>query len=412
MRSPFLFDLDMTLVDSSKVAHLRAMRRWNDALQNLHKVRAFPFDPAPHTIPAKLMRMGHPVAIVTSSPETYAEAIIERFGIKCDVLVAYHDTEEHKPQPEPLTLALKRLKTGAELVYHVGDHVDDIEASYHAGVTSVLAAWGAEDLAELSSSAPDIVLHDPGPLIVPMQLRRYGYVAERIVAGKKVCWHTGSSLLCEGDGEVIAAGRYFASADKRHGASELTDALLKFKHDDTPTRELARILSLVLESWYEDRPLVIASVPPKPKQSRDRFAALFNELEPLLPKGVRIVRDALTCVHEISNYKSLGRAARKEAVRGAYESAYTWRGQRILLVDDIHTTGSTVEACRAALLEDGAAEVRVFCFAKDQHAFEAPEACPECGMVLKVQTNRTDGSKFWGCSGYWTTQCPYKRPYP
>jgi hypothetical protein len=298
-------------------------------------------------------------------------------------------------------------------VYHVGDHPDDIEASYHAGVTSVLAAWGSEDVAELSSLAPDIVLHDAAPLLVPVQLRRYGYVAERVVAGRKVAWHAGSSLRCEGEGEVIAAGRYFAGADKRHGTSALTDALLQFKHDDAPAPELARILELVIDNWYDDRPIVIASVPPKPGQTRNRFAALFDELEPVLPKGVRVVRDALTCLREIPNYRSLGRPARKAAVRGAYESAYTWKkGRRILLVDDIHTTGSTSEACRAALLQEGAADVRVFCFAKDQHAFEAPELCPECSMPLKVQTNRTNGSKFWGCSGFWKTHCRYTRDYP
>lgn len=50
-------------------------------------------------------------------------------------------------------------------------------------------------------------------------------------------------------------------------------------------------------------------------------------------------------------------AARRENVRGVYEAAGAPEGKRILLIDDICTTGSTLSACAGTLKAAGAARV-------------------------------------------------------
>jgi predicted amidophosphoribosyltransferase len=40
------------------------------------------------------------------------------------------------------------------------------------------------------------------------------------------------------------------------------------------------------------------------------------------------------------------------------------RGKRIVLVDDVHTSGATTAACTAALLRAGAASVTILCWAR------------------------------------------------
>ena len=56
-------------------------------------------------------------------------------------------------------------------------------------------------------------------------------------------------------------------------------------------------------------------------------------------------------------------AQRRENVQGVYKAAPEARGKRILLVDDICTTGSTLTACAQTLFDAGAACVFCICVA-------------------------------------------------
>lgn len=60
--------------------------------------------------------------------------------------------------------------------------------------------------------------------------------------------------------------------------------------------------------------------------------------------------------------------AREREVRGAFELEETRRekikGRRVLLIDDVHTSGATARACTVALLNGGAAEVHLLCWAR------------------------------------------------
>lgn len=78
----------------------------------------------------------------------------------------------------------------------------------------------------------------------------------------------------------------------------------------------------------------------------------------------------------------MGRVDRSVNVRGAFTVRKPERiaDQRILLVDDVYTTGSTLAECTRTLLKAGADSVAVLTLAKAVSDHEAPEKKPALGI--------------------------------
>ena len=393
----FVFDLDMTLVDSSALESWRRSGHWAHVRSNLHLVRPFLFaDVPPHSLPGRLRSLGYKVGIVTSSVRWYAEAVLKLFGVPYDALIAYEDTERHKPDPQPIEAALAALGVAANQGAYVGDAAIDIEASYHANVLSIGAAWGVANVDALGSAAPDVMLVEPDALLRVDELERRGYLAESAISGVVPVLHAGAMLSSGGTPARYALGRYFGREDPRHGTSKLSNVVLDFKSNDAAAPLLAQALAagITLMGW---QPEYLVAVPPKPGQV-NRFARLLTETVARLPRGPQAVHDGLECVKVVTDYKTLGLFGRAQAIQGAFQTRYNWASRRLLLVDDVVTTGGTSNECARVLLAAGAAEVRIVAIARDQQVF-ARKLCPECQRPMRVRKNRS-GEKFWGCSGY------------
>ena len=83
--------------------------------------------------------------------------------------------------------------------------------------------------------------------------------------------------------------------------------------------------------------------------------------------GLEIVADALVKVRNNTAQSTLNREDRQNNVRKVYgiKNFEKIKNKRVVLVDDIYTTGSTVNECSRVLKNAGASEVAVLVVAKD-----------------------------------------------
>jgi ComF family protein len=158
-----------------------------------------------------------------------------------------------------------------------------------------------------------------------------------------------------------------ARAVYEYGASS-RDAVLRLKYGKTPWigEALGRLLSDVAAASTLPDMLV-----PVPLHKKKLVARGFNQAALLAaPSAVRLGRpvraDLLRRVRETSPQAGQTRHARFSNLRGAFicdnESAV--QGRRVLLIDDVITTGATVREASRTLREAGAVSVEVIAFAR------------------------------------------------
>jgi competence protein ComFC len=178
--------------------------------------------------------------------------------------------------------------------------------------------------------------------------------------GKPVCRRCGlptafATFVCE---ECKNVDFYFRSASaplKYDGVGKKIVHALKYRGHKRVVGRLA--VPLMLQVLDDTRFDAVVPVPLHRSRLRKRG---FNQAE-LLARGVAekmkaTVSDTLEVVRSTRDQVELSAAQRRANVAGAYSATGPLRG-KILLVDDVFTTGATMSACAASLVRAGADEV-------------------------------------------------------
>jgi ComF family protein len=179
----------------------------------------------------------------------------------------------------------------------------------------------------------------------------------------------GVDHLC-GDCLVSRPPYAIARAVARYEAV-LLDAIhvFKYKGKITTGEVLGKIMA---EYVYPDFSIadysLIVPVPLHPKRLRERGFNQAVVLARVISMRFSIPLDFMTLRRHVFTEPqvSLGKDQRTANVRGAFvvKDGKKIQGQKIILVDDVYTTGSTVKECAGALMKHGAAEVAVLTLAR------------------------------------------------
>jgi pyrophosphatase PpaX len=116
----------------------------------------------------RLKDEGHRLGIVTAKRRATVELAFARLPIEhlFETVVGGDETERHKPDPEPLRLALDRLGASPAEAAYVGDAPFDVRAAKAAGVYAIGVTWGGIHARErLEAEQPDALVDRPETIL-------------------------------------------------------------------------------------------------------------------------------------------------------------------------------------------------------------------------------------------------------
>jgi len=169
-------ELAATVGGQGLVSQMRALDP--DRVEELVEVYKEHNDPLHETLEAfddfldllpRLRDEGRRLGIVTAKRHRTVRLALDRFpelAEQFEVVVGYEDTERHKPEPDPVLLALGRLGAAPAEAAYVGDSPFDIQAAKAAGTFAVAVGWGGIHADErLLEEEPDAFVREPAELL-------------------------------------------------------------------------------------------------------------------------------------------------------------------------------------------------------------------------------------------------------
>ena len=154
----------MEKINSKKTEELvTAYKEYNRKMHD-RMVRNFP---GMKNVLKKLEKEGIELGIVTSKGEELTVRALQLLGMTefFKVIVTADDVKVHKPEPEPVNVALKEIKIKKGSAIYIGDSPVDIRAGKAAGLETAAVLWGMFSKETLRKEHPDFYLEKPEEIL-------------------------------------------------------------------------------------------------------------------------------------------------------------------------------------------------------------------------------------------------------
>jgi len=346
-----IFDLDMTLVDTSSLAALREKRKWQEVSLQISSTKIYPG--VRESI--SRLRQCYKLGVVTSSPRGYAESVLKFHGIDIPVLVAYHDTKKHKPSPAPLVAACEMLDLKPGEVVSIGDQASDYQAALAGGFQNLHAGWSTPAYDEIP---PNAICKSPLELQVNIAQLEYsgGFLYSHLsIEGLETSYHLANYL------------------PRNRGGDKLSNLLLAFK--DGVKQVVDSWLSLAQKAFNhtpQQYDVIIRALGSEEVMCSGETALDQLGVEVAALCGAQYQPERLTKKYTNDPLKYLSRVQRHQALRDIYTFNHEGiiDGSNILVIDDVITTGSTIrELCRTIKSVRPGLNIHLFTLTKTFNAY-------------------------------------------
>jgi len=150
-----------------------------------------------------------------------------------------------------------------------------------------------------------------------------------------------------------------------YSSPEAKRIILSLKH--APDKSAAEFFGGVIANYYEKRAFDAVVFPPRTKENVNKYGSDHVKAiaEAYSRRSGVPVRYALERTHRAAEQKLLSATQRRRNALGLFRAdrAKLKNAKRVLLIDDVRTTGSTLASCETALRRAGVRQITRFTLA-------------------------------------------------
>lgn len=123
--------------------------------------------PGMDQVVGRLFHKGFKLGVVTSRLRNTTELGLKKYNLldyfQC--IITADDTKKHKPDPEPILMALDKLQSKPEQTLMVGDSLFDIKCAHNAGIKSAIVTWSELSQEEYMMENPHYIIEKAEDII-------------------------------------------------------------------------------------------------------------------------------------------------------------------------------------------------------------------------------------------------------